>query len=52
MDEEPFFEYRGQGVIEIGRLGKSPQFFGDLWSLGRKPEEVRKRSKPLVYALL
>jgi hypothetical protein len=50
-DEESFLENRRKGVIEIGCLGKSPQFFGDLGSLGRDPEEVRKYAKPIIDAL-
>jgi hypothetical protein len=48
IDEKSFFENRWQGVIKIGGLSKSPQSFGDLRSLGRKSEEVRKHAKPLI----
>jgi hypothetical protein len=48
IDEKSLLENRMQRVIQIGSLGKSPQFFGDLGSLGREPEEVRKHTKPFI----
>src|SRR5271168_3876092 len=44
-DEKPFLKNRGERVVEIGCLGKPPQFFGDLGSLRRELEKVRKHAK-------
>jgi hypothetical protein len=48
MDEESLFKNGWERIIEIGRLGKSSKFFGDLGSLRRKPEKIRKYAEPVI----
>jgi hypothetical protein len=48
IDEEPFLKNRGEGIIEIGCLSKSPKFFGYLGSFGCDPEEVWKHATALI----
>jgi hypothetical protein len=47
MDEKPLLKHRWQWVVEVCSLGESPHFLGDLWSLGREAEKIRKYTKPL-----
>jgi hypothetical protein len=48
IDEKSFLKNEGKRVIEIGRLSKSPEFFGYLGSLGLQPKEIRKHTKALI----
>ena len=41
MNEEALFEEGGQGVVQITRLGKPPQFLDEPGRAGRGTEEVR-----------
>jgi hypothetical protein len=50
VDEKSFLENRGQGIVEVGCLGKPPQFFSDLGSFGGEAEEVREDAEAILYS--
>jgi hypothetical protein len=52
VDEKTLLKNGGQRIIEVGSLRKSPQFLGDLGSLGCEAEEIGKNSESLLYAIL
>jgi len=52
VNEKTLFEDGRQGIIEVGSLGKSPQFLNDFRSLRRKTEEIGNNPEPLLYAIL
>jgi hypothetical protein len=52
VNEKTLLENGGQRIIEVGRLRKSPQFLGDLGSLGCEAEEIGKNPESFLYALL
>jgi len=51
INEETFLKERWQGTVEVGGLGKSPQFLSDLRSFGREAEKIRKHSKSFADAI-
>jgi hypothetical protein len=50
MDEKSLFKNRGQGIVKVGRLCKSPEFLNDLGSLRCQAEEIGKNPESLLYA--
>ena len=42
VDEETFFENGGQGIVEVGSLGKSPELLNDVGSFRCESEEIGK----------
>jgi len=52
VDEKTLLKNGGQRIIEVGSLRESPQFLGDLGSLGCEAEEIGKNPESFLYALL
>jgi hypothetical protein len=50
VDKKTFFESRGQGIVEVGRLGKSPELLDDVGSFRCEAEEIGKNPESLLYA--
>lgn len=54
VHEQPLFEQRRQGVIQVCELGKSPKVLGDGGIAGCQPEEIRQYAEAprnLVFKL-
>src|ERR1700687_6476705 len=51
MDEETFLKKGWQRIVEVGGLGKFPQFLSDLGSLGREAQKIWQHSASLGDAL-
>jgi hypothetical protein len=52
VNKKTLLENGGQKIIEVGSFCESPQFLGDLGSLGCEAEEIRKNAESLLYAIL
>jgi hypothetical protein len=52
VDEKTLLKNGGQRIVEVGSLGESPQFLGDLGSLRCEAEKIGKNSEPLPYSIL
>src|SRR5688572_24905819 len=44
-NEQPLFEERGNGIVEIRRLGEIPELLDDLRRIPRRHEEIGNQSK-------
>src|SRR5882724_3622091 len=45
-DEQPLLEQRGNGAVEIGRLGEVPKLLDDLRRIRSRHEEIGYEPKP------